>query len=259
MPEKEKKMNNYWVVSIKEKRDEFDTKNTACFVYNEFAGARAKMREIMKDLAFGENEFFDGKGNLKYFTQYVKNHFHESADDHEFPLTKETAMIICGMLADMFRGKDVKITDRIKLSDYKYDDFVGNSVWIAHHYRVYSENKPRKKIPFVIFRNDDIDAEFTNKAMYVVGVSDRNPFSGKILTNALDMSEEGDYFFESQNGFCSESGETIIIELTKSLNSSPVETEAGAEKDEAADDKEVDEAANELFDKYEKALRKLAK
>lgn len=119
-----------WVLTVRTSlpnmsKSKTDLKLTA-EVFESFECAKARLRSILKELAFAENAMFDGNGYLKLFSSYIA--FEEESLADEDVDTSETfeyngitlnfLKTLHKSLHDVFVGTDV----RLPFLEQEYDD-----------------------------------------------------------------------------------------------------------------------------------------
>lgn len=122
-------MKETWVLSIRTSLPNtcYNARDlkTEIYAFDSFEAARAATRNLLKKLAFGEeNAMFDGNGNMIYLREYVDDAYDEEIDGE--PSCKAVLEAFYALFLDVLAGKNVVFNIEESYSDgliaYEYSD-----------------------------------------------------------------------------------------------------------------------------------------
>ena len=179
-------MKDIWVLSIKTSLpgvcESHRTLKCEISAFENFEGARAAFREIIKGYAFSKNTMFDGKGNILLFSQYIEEMNAEDFEDEDVS-TYEVFHTINQALTAMIAGKNVALD----IPDGFYSDYC-------------------------------IAVDVADGAIIFIG-DDDGPYNGYdpiLQTNAFSMEKEQDYYLYVDDAFGQDDASSeLYIDLKK--------------------------------------------
>jgi hypothetical protein len=185
-------MNEIWVLIIKTSLPNVaviskDMK-TSIVGFDSFEKARNAFREKIKEFAFSDNSMFDGKGQIKNFSEYVDGMTDEIDDEYDDEiddeaLTSKKLSAIQGALKKAFSGDNVKL----KIPDGTYTDWM-----IA------------------------VDVEAGSVEFYGDDDGPDNGYNPTLKTNIFSMEKEQDYYLYVNDIFGqNDASSELYIDLKK--------------------------------------------